>query len=71
MTREYIYVRFLFVLVVALLLTSCGSRRTAINMQPTTTEQVTQSVEEIKRDTVLVIPADKSQYIADLAIQGI
>ncbi|WP_286407653.1 hypothetical protein [Myroides marinus] len=40
-------------------------------MQPTTTEQVTQSVEEIKRDTVLVIPADKSQYIADLAIQGI
>ncbi|MDM1531291.1 hypothetical protein [Myroides marinus] len=70
MTREYIYVRFLFVLVVALLLTSCGSRRTAINMQPTTTEQVTQSVEEIKRDTVLVIPADKSQYVADLAIQG-
>nr|WP_286428689.1 hypothetical protein [Myroides marinus] len=39
-------------------------------MQPTTTEQVTQSVEEIKRDTVLVIPADKSQYVADLAIQG-
>lgn len=58
------------VLLLALLLMSCGSRKTAINMQPTTTEQVTQTVEEVKRDTVLVIPADKSQYIAELAVQG-
>lgn len=58
------------VLLLAFLLMSCGSRKTAINMQPTTTEQVTQTVEEVKRDTVLVIPADKSQYIAELAVQG-
>ncbi|WP_235280474.1 hypothetical protein [Myroides profundi] len=58
------------VLLLALLLMSCGSCKTAINMQPTTTEQVTQTVEEVKRDTVLVISADKSQYVAELAVQG-
>ncbi|WP_286415326.1 hypothetical protein [Myroides odoratimimus] len=64
------YMLVFLVLLLALLLMSCGSRKTAINMQPTTTEQVTQTVEEVKRDTVLVIPADKSQYIAELAVQG-
>ncbi|MEK6494561.1 hypothetical protein [Myroides odoratimimus] len=64
------YMLVFLVLLLALLLMSCGSRKTAINMQPTTTEQVTHTVEEVKRDTILVIPADKSQYIAELAVQG-
>ncbi|APA91522.1 hypothetical protein BK054_04630 [Myroides sp. ZB35] len=64
------YMLVFLVLLLALLLMSCGSRKTAINMQPTTTEQVTQTVEEVKRDTVLIIPADKSQYVAELAVQG-
>ncbi|EHO05236.1 hypothetical protein HMPREF9714_03599 [Myroides odoratimimus CCUG 12901] len=64
------YMLVFVVLLLALLLMSCGSRKTAINMQPTTTEQVTQTVEEVKRDTVLIIPADKSQYVAELAVQG-
>ncbi|WP_232279342.1 hypothetical protein [Myroides odoratimimus] len=64
------YMLVFLVLLLALLFMSCGSRKTAINMQPTTTEQVTQTVEEVKRDTVMVIPADKSQYVAELAVQG-
>lgn len=64
------YMLVFLVLLLALLLMSCGSRKTAINMQPTITEQVTQTVEEVKRDTVLMIPADKSQYVAELAVQG-
>ncbi|AJA68196.1 hypothetical protein HX025_12750 [Myroides odoratimimus] len=64
------YMLVFVVLLLALLLMSCGSRKTAINMQPTTTEQITQTVEEVKRDTVLIIPADKSQYVAELAVQG-
>lgn len=62
--------QILLIAVVSLGMMSCNSRRVAIAMQPTTTEELTQRVEEVKRDTVLLLPPDRSQYRADLAIQG-
>lgn len=53
-----------------MLCVSCGSKRTAVSLQPTTTERTTTTVEEVKRDTTLVVAADKSSYVAELAIQG-
>lgn len=53
-----------------MLFVSCGSNKQAVNLQPTVTESVTTTVEEIKRDSTLVVEADKSQYVAELAIQG-
>lgn len=52
-------------LLVGMLVASCGSRQ-PISLTPTVTEQVTTQVEEIKRDTVIYAPADASYYKAYL-----
>lgn len=65
--------RNLFVVSVAMLsigVSSCSSNKKVISLQPTSTEKVTRTVEEVKRDTLWQVEADQSQYVAELAIQG-
>lgn len=56
----------MLLLLVGMLVASCGSKQ-PISTTPTVTERVTTEVEEIKRDTVLIVPEDKSYYEAYLA----
>lgn len=58
------------VVMISMGIASCSSRQKAINLQPTSTEKVTRTVEEVQRDTVWQVEADQSQYVAELAIQG-
>lgn len=60
----------LVVVCIALLLMGCSNTKQAINLQPTSVEKVTRTVEDIKRDTILVVEADQSQYVAELAVEG-
>lgn len=64
------YLSIVVMLLAVMLFVSCGSNKQAVSLQPTVTESVTTTVEEVKRDTTLVVEADKSQYVAELAIQG-
>ncbi|GAQ15436.1 hypothetical protein MODO_3132 [Myroides odoratimimus] len=64
------YLSIVFMVLAIMLSVSCGSNKQAVSLQPTVTESVTTTVEEVKRDTTLVVEADRSSYVAELAIQG-